>query len=845
MNPDPPSLELPGGEPPSDLEVLGRIRLSRGGRPATRILAQPRRLALLVYLTVARSQGFIARDELLGVFWPDSTEDRARASLRQAIRFLRRHLGDHVIQNRGDDAVGIPPVALRCDAVEFRRAMERGDDAAAVDRYRGGFLPGMILSGAHAFDRWLHAERQALRTAAIASALRLADRSEAREDLHDAVRQVRWALALEPSDEAVARRLISLQARAGNRGAAQATYASLTSHLRDELDLEPSPETQELMAALRDGASPGVAGFRPLSPQRVLVLALRNLTGKAELATVGALAAEVTAQALTSVPELEVVPPMAAMGTSGGGTPPGEAPGAWEGDGAADGQDPSETHLGLARGMGAGTLVEGTFHLEGGQLHLGARITDVRNGRLLRAPDPARGPVTSPLEAIRALGERVATHLGSALTRRAVHLRGAAPPPGLEAYGAYLDGMERFIRGQWREALEGFQAASRHAPDYPLPRIVSAIALWNLEALPEARRVADEAAGLRGSVGRFESAVLDMVLAWLDGDWAGAHAAARVQAELAPGSIPHFQVAEEARRLNRPREAREVLTRLDPEAGELKGWIYYWMELAASLHLMGDHRRELEAAHRCRRLHPDDPAAALLEARAHAALGHTDDVHRVVDEVLALPGRRGPDPGAVMREAALELNAHTAPPAGGPLLERAVAWYQGEVTRRSRLPSGGGDERRTGDGEDGLRLRRERARTLYHAGRLDESGALFTELAEAGEEGVRPVGHHHGHLQGHLDAGYLALIAARRGRTEEAEGWCARLRSLDGPFLYGAQWFWLAAAAAVADRAEEAVALLRRAFAEGLPHELFVHSDPHLLRLRGNPAFDALLRPRG
>ena len=813
-----------------DLSVLGRVALCRTDEPVRPVLAQPKRLGLLVYLALRRPDGFISRDELLGVFWPESTERRARASLRQALRFLRGHLGDDVVANRGDGEVGIPRGAVACDAVAVHRAVEEGDDAAAVDRYGGELLPGFLLAGVHEFDRWLHAERQALRAAAVAAALRLADAAEARNDLEEAAARVRWALDQEPTDEAVARRLISLLARAGNRGAAVAAYRDLVVRLRETLDLDPSPETAELIAHIREGGGPAgsdrLGGGRALSPQRVLVLPLQDLTGDPDLSTVGGLAADVVAQGLASVPELEVVPPMAAMNAPGAKLPAGREP--------PDGTGLTAERIGLAHRTHAGTLVEGSYHIEGDRLHLRPRITDITKGRLLEAPDPVVGSAAEPLDAIQALRDRIATTLAPVLSRRSVHVREAAKPPSLEAYGAYIDGLDRFIRGEWRKALDHFRAAAEDEPDYALPRIVSAITHWNLVELDAADAIAREAARVRNSLGRFERAVLDTVLAWLDGDWAAAHAAASIQAEMAPGSIPHFQVAEEARRLNRPREAREVLSRVDPEAGEMRGWIFYWIELTAAHHLLGEHQRELEAAHRCRRLYPDNPVAALLEVRANAALGRPDDVARVIDEALTLPGDREPHPGALLREAALELRAHGAADSAGPLLERAVAWYRERAEDADR--DGGGLE---------PRLRRERGRTLYLAGRLAEARTIFTELHETGGEGVQPVGHHHGQLQAHLDAGYLAVIAAREGDRAELDRWRRHLESLRGRFLYGAPWHWLAAVTALEDDADRAVSLLRRAFADGLPHELFVHTDPHLLRLRGHDAFDALMRPRG
>ena len=79
----------------------------------------------------------------------------------------------------------------------------------------------------------------------------------------------------------------------------------------------------------------------------------------------------------------------------------------------------------------------------------------------------------------------------------------------------------------------------------------------------------------------------------------------------------------------------------------------------------------------------------------------------------------------------------------------------------------------------------------------------------------------------------------------KAARWRAYLEDLDGPFLYGSNWFWLAATDALAGDRDRAVLRLRRAFADGLPMGLFIHLDPHIARLRGYDRFEALLRPRG
>lgn len=822
---------IPPGAPPAEgleLDVLGHISLRRDGKEVRTVLAQPKRFGLLVYLYLRRPEGFVRRDELLGIFWPEATEGRARASLRQALRFLRSRLGGGLILNRGDAEVGIAPGTVLSDVFRFLRALEAGDDGAAVDAYGGDLLPGFILSGVYDFDRWLQGERHRLRAAAVQAALRLIGDSEEAGDLGRARELARWAMSLEPTNETVGRHLISLLAETGNRAAAVAAYESLRNRLAGELGLEPSDETSELIMAVRDsdGASktrPGLPGRtrRHISPQRVLVLGFENLTGEDHLTYLGRLAADALAQELARVPELEVVPPLAALGILNSSSDTEERRGA----GAPAG--PS-AEVDMASQTGAGTLVSGSYHLEGDMVHFRVRITDMVAGKLLRGPEVVAAPRSAPLAAVEEVRSRVAAFVAPALTSRATHAREALRPPGIEAYRAYLEGLEYFIRGQWYPALTHFRKSVKLEEGYALPRIVSAICRWNVGELPGAEAMAAEALELSGSLGRFERAMLEMVMAWLRGDWAVAYRATRIQAGLAPGSIPHFQVAEEARRLNRPREAREVLSTLDPESGELEGWIFYWMEITAACHLMGDHRHELELASRCRSLHPNDPVAALLEVRALAALGRDTDVVRILDQAMAAPGGRDPHPGALFREAGLELAAHGHPDIAGEIFQQGVAWHEERADENASEAS-----------------RRDFARSLYHAGRPEEARALFQELAMTHEGLVQPVGHHHGQLQAHLDEGYLAVMAAQEGDDRETGRWCRWLEELEGPFLYGAQWFWRAAVAVMQNEKDRAVIMLRRAFADGLPFEMFLHTDPHLLQLRGLPAFDSLMRPRG
>jgi DNA-binding SARP family transcriptional activator len=527
------------------LRTLGALDLrDSDGRALVAVMAQPKRLALLTYLALASPDGFLRRDKLVGLFWGESDERHARAALRQALRYLRRLLGDDVIVSRVEEEVGIGAGTLSCDALELRLALGRGDDADVVGLYRGDLLPDFHLAGAPAFARWLEAERTELRAAAGAAVVRLATAAEACDDLEAATNWMRRAVDLAPTDELVARRLMRLLQQTGNRAAAAAVYEHLVERLRMELDVEPSPLTETLMTEIRSRPSrtprvatslvttPQASGAGGLEPRRVLVTVFENRTGEPALDALGRLAADWLAQGLALLPDFEVVPAGVAAESGRAVT-----------DLTLEGDAGGSVHA-LAEATRAGIVIGGAYYLDGPDTRFQARITDAIEGQLI--PSPGWVPVkqSDPFTGFEALRERVTVRLASRLSPRAVHVRRALQAPAYEAYRLYMEGLEFFVRADWAGSLTCFRQSAALDRAYALPRIVCAIAHWNLGQLDDMQQVAVEASALRDTLGAFERAVLDMVLAWLRGDWVASYEAARRQADLAPASIPHFQVAE-------------------------------------------------------------------------------------------------------------------------------------------------------------------------------------------------------------------------------------------------------------------------------------------------------------
>ena len=240
-----------------ELRALGTLVLrNAGGEDIGSVLAQPKRVALLLYLAIARPRGFHRRDTLLALLWPEQDEQHARWALNQALRHLRNSLGKEVLASRGDGEIGITPALVRCDVEEFENALDSREYAQALAMYRGDLLEGFHVSGCSEFERWLDEERVWLKRRAARAASSLAQQHAAGGQAVMAGEWARRAFALSPDDEAEVRQLIELLGRVGDRAGAVQAYEEFARRLATDYQAEPAPETRALIAAVRNRQAP-------------------------------------------------------------------------------------------------------------------------------------------------------------------------------------------------------------------------------------------------------------------------------------------------------------------------------------------------------------------------------------------------------------------------------------------------------------------------------------------------------------------------------------------------------------------------------------------------------------
>src|SRR5690606_4300777 len=164
---------------PSRLTLLGRVVIDDHG--SERPLPLDRRGALLAYL--AYDGGWVDRDRLVVLFWPDSDEAGAKRNLRQLLHRTRRL--------ELEPPVEVTPRALRwsvdTDVRMFRECVAAGDHGAAVGLYRGELLEGLAPEDSRGVEAWLEAERAGLQAAFHTAGLREAERVTAEGRFEEAV----------------------------------------------------------------------------------------------------------------------------------------------------------------------------------------------------------------------------------------------------------------------------------------------------------------------------------------------------------------------------------------------------------------------------------------------------------------------------------------------------------------------------------------------------------------------------------------------------------------------------------------------------------------------------------
>ncbi len=243
--------------------LLGPVDIGvDGGTPPAELLWR-KNLGLLVYL-IRSPKHSRTRDHLTGLLWADKPEQAARHSLREAIRVLRKVLGDDGLM-ADHDQVRLDPSRLQLDLAEFEQHERAGNWERAAALVAGGFMEGFGIPDASDFEDWLGAERTHWQGRCVHVLSRHADDLLKRGELHTAAEVSARALAIDPGSDPAARTAMRTSALLGDRAAALACYDRLRQRL-EQFGGMPERDTTELAARVQSERQWRLADTVPVEP---------------------------------------------------------------------------------------------------------------------------------------------------------------------------------------------------------------------------------------------------------------------------------------------------------------------------------------------------------------------------------------------------------------------------------------------------------------------------------------------------------------------------------------------------------------------------------------------------
>ncbi|MBY0492503.1 MAG: hypothetical protein K2R93_21890 [Gemmatimonadaceae bacterium] len=236
-------------------------------------LLDNRRRVLAVLSVLAVTPRPLTRDQLADFFWSDSDPAKAKHSLAEALRLLRRVLGAEILAPRAADLVLDPGTPLQSDVAQFIAAHTAGDHAGAIAVYAADLLDGIYVERAPRFEEWVERQRESLRRQFAASCEAECRRLSHAGDHGRAATVARRWLDTAPLSYDAAEAWIRALTTPGTTEAvrqARERFTHYANQLREEYDAVPDKRLTRLMddaeqaLASRQQATPTAAS--PVAP---------------------------------------------------------------------------------------------------------------------------------------------------------------------------------------------------------------------------------------------------------------------------------------------------------------------------------------------------------------------------------------------------------------------------------------------------------------------------------------------------------------------------------------------------------------------------------------------------
>jgi ATP/maltotriose-dependent transcriptional regulator MalT/DNA-binding SARP family transcriptional activator len=241
--------------PKLTIRALGKASVELDGETVATSDWQTQGARDLFFLILSRPLG-LTKEAVGSILWPESPPARSRLNFKKTLYRLRRALFKGAVIFVEDDGIYQFNWAMdyNYDVETFREELVLAREASsssnmvsayrvAIDLYQGPYLP--VVAGT-----WVHAEREALRQDYQEAILKVARLYSESQQYELALHYCRRALAGDPCLEEAHRLAMHAHAAMGNRAAIVRQFKLCRRDLREELDISPSPQTEQLYEAL-------------------------------------------------------------------------------------------------------------------------------------------------------------------------------------------------------------------------------------------------------------------------------------------------------------------------------------------------------------------------------------------------------------------------------------------------------------------------------------------------------------------------------------------------------------------------------------------------------------------
>jgi DNA-binding SARP family transcriptional activator/tetratricopeptide (TPR) repeat protein len=237
-----------------EIRLLGAPEFFHNGKPVK--FAARKVLALFVYLIV--ESGAHPREKLQAIFWPESETRQAQFSLRSTLGRIKKALWsvDDLLKIEGDrirfnaSSISFLDMNLVAQATtDTQPTIAILQDAA--ESAHGPFLDAFSLPDTPVFNDWIVIQRNIIGGRLNLIHDRLSKHQLENHLIDPAIETVNRWLVLDHLNESAYRRLMRLHFLNRDRSSALQVYETCRSLLGKELGVEPTAETEQVMAYIR------------------------------------------------------------------------------------------------------------------------------------------------------------------------------------------------------------------------------------------------------------------------------------------------------------------------------------------------------------------------------------------------------------------------------------------------------------------------------------------------------------------------------------------------------------------------------------------------------------------